>query len=363
MNRFGKKAVVLGMVAALAVSSLSGCTKLKDTDVVATVGKDEVSAGVANFYARLQQAQYESYYSSFMGEDMWSEEAEEGKTYEESVKSSLLELLENMYLLEQHMDEYEVALTEDEQKTIKDAANKFVEANALEDKNIVSGSKENAVKVLELLTIQSKMKTAMEKGVDEEVSDEEAAQKSMNYVQFTYTTTDENGESAQMTDEEKAAQQKKAQEFADSVKDTKDLKKDAEAAGYEVQTATFDSKSTNPEADVIAAADAVEKEGGLTSLITTDYGCYICQVTSFLDRAATDTKKTSIVEERKEAQYQDLLDQWREDTDITEDKKVWAKISFDKQGVTMKETEEEPYAVGSDGTTDEDDVTTSEDAK
>ena len=43
----------------------------------------------------------------------------------------------------------------------------------------------------------------MKEGVDEEVSDEEAAQKSMQYVYFPFTTTDDSGNSTEMTDEEK----------------------------------------------------------------------------------------------------------------------------------------------------------------
>ena len=51
-------------------------------------------------------------------------------------------------------------------------------------------------------------------GVDTEVSDEEAAQKKMQYVTFSFTTTDEEGNSSEMTDEEKAELKTQAEEFA-----------------------------------------------------------------------------------------------------------------------------------------------------
>lgn len=357
MKFLGKKLVVL-MAVVLAITSLGGCAGLKNTDVAATVGKVDIPAGVANFYARLQEAQYETYYASFMGDDMWSTEAEEGKTYEESVKESLLTLLEDMYLLEQHAEEYDVTISDEEKAKIDKAAEEFVNANTLEDKEIVSGDKEYVQKVLELLTIQSKMDEPMKAGVDEEVSDDEAAQKSMTYLQFTYTMTDADGQTQQMTDEEKTAQQETAKTFAKKLKESgsTDLEAAAKEAGLEanLSTVTFDSTSTNPEADVIKAADAVEKEGNLTDLITTDYGLYICKVTSFLDREATDAKKTDIVTERKQKQYDDTLAKWREETEIKEHKKVWDKISFVNQGVTMKQETEEPYAVGSDSTTSAD---------
>jgi len=110
----------------------------------------------------------------------------------------------------------------------------------------------------------------------------------------------------------------------------------ASAAGLTAQTATFDSESTSPDKDLIAAADALTNEGDVTDIIETENGIYIAKLTSLLDREATDSKKESIVSERKKEQYDSLLEQWKKDTKIKEEKKVWKKISFEKQGVTIK---------------------------
>lgn len=342
MKRFNRKFVAVAAVV-LAVTSLGGCGKLNNTDVVATVGKEEISVRVANFYARLQQAQSETYYASYMGEDMWEKEVEEGTTFEDSVKKNTLEGLEDMYLLRQHAADYNVELSEEETAAIEKAAASFVDENDLEKKDVVSGEKEYVQEVLELMTIQKKMDAAMKTGVDEEVSDEEAAQKSMEYVLFSYSTTDESGNAVTMSDDEKATQLQTAKDFLAGVQNV-DLSGAATAAGLETSTTTFDSESTSPDADVIAAADAVAEEGGLTDVIETDSGVYICKVTSFLDREATDTKKTEIVEQRKTDQYDKLLEGFKEDTKITVNEGNWKKISFIDQGVTMKQETEEPYA-------------------
>lgn len=116
---------VLIAAGALALTSLTGCTSFDNDDAVATVGKEEIPAGVANFYARMQQAQYETYYAPMMGttgEALWQQEMEEGKTYEESTKETLLLNLENLYLIRQHAEEYEVALTEEDTKAIEEVA-------------------------------------------------------------------------------------------------------------------------------------------------------------------------------------------------------------------------------------------------
>ena len=341
MNQWKKRVTALGLAGMLAVTGLTGCGSMNNDDVVATVGESEIKLGVANFYARMQQAQYETYYAGMMGttgEELWAKETD-GKTYEQSVKSDMIKSLENMYILEQHASEYDVVLSEDEKKAIDKAAEEFDENNALEDKEAVSGYNKYVKKVLELITIQSKMEDAMTADVDTEVSDDEAAQKAMKYVFYSYTK-DENDSTSTMSETEKTEVKKKATDFAEKLKnsDTKDIDAVASEAGMEVQTATFDSESTSPNADLVKAADTLTAEGDVIDAIETDSGIYVAKVTSFLDRTATDAKKQSIVEERKKDQYDDLLKKWRKKTDINLNKRVWKKVDFQKQGVTVKDT-------------------------
>lgn len=346
MMRFGKKAAVLTAAGALAAMTVTGCSGSINTDsVVATVGEDDITLGLANFYARMTQGQYETYYASMMGttgEAMWTQEAGEDQTYEESVKDSLMENLQNMYLISQHAADYEVSLTEDEKDAISEAAEQFSEANTDEAKEVVSGYKKDVEKFLELATIQTKMDSKMREGVDEEVSDEEAAQKAMKYVFFSYTSTDDSGNSTTLSDDEKEGLKTDAQSLADRVKAGEDISAVAEEMGQTAYDLTFDSESTSPNEDLIAAVDVFETEGETTDVIEADDGLYVGQLTSLLDRDATDQKKASIVEQRRQDQYDSLLEEWRNSTDISVDDKVWEKVDFEDTGVTIitSETEE-----------------------
>lgn len=355
--RFGKRAAVLAMAGVFGTACMTGCSGSLDTDaVVATVGGEDVTFGVANFYARMQQGQYETYYAGMMGttpEEMWSQEYTEGTTLEDETKDGVLEMLEDLYVISQHADEYEVALTEDEEKAISDAAAQFDADNTDEAKEAVSGYRKDVEKLLELLTIQNKMEKPMKEGVDEEVSDEEAAQKSMQYVYFPFTTTDDSGNSTEMTDEEKEDLRSAAQDFDDQVKDGEDFESAAESADVEVRTTTFDSESTSPDADLIAAADTLEAEGDVTDVIETDSGLYVARLTSLLDRDATDQEKQNIVEQRRQDQYDSLLEDWRDAADITVNEKVWAKVDFEDQGVTIITSETEDGTADDNSQTDE----------
>ena len=357
MVHFGKKAAVLTAAGVLAATAVTGCSGSINTDaVVATVGDDEISLGVANFYARMTQGQYETYYASMMGttgDAMWTQEAGEDQTYEESVKDGLLENLENMYLISQHAADYEVSLAEEEEDAIAEAAAQFDEDNTDEAKEAVSGYRKDIEEFLRLATIQTKMDSKMREGVDEEVSDEEAAQKAMQYVFFSYTTTDDSGNTTELTDEEKESLKTDAQSLADRVNAGEDISTVAEELGQTAYDLTFDSESTSPNEDLIAAVDAFDTEGQVTDVIEADDGLYVGRLTSLLDRDATDQKKETIIEERRQEQYDSLLEEWRNDTDIQVDEKVWDKVDFEDTGVTIitSETEEET-ATDEDSTED-----------
>lgn len=337
-----KRAVVLLLAGLLAAGSLTGCGSLEDSDVVATVNDTDITAGVANFYARYTQAQYETYYAGYMGDDMWSGEGEEGETYQDTVKDSILESLENMYLMEEHMDEYEVSLSDEEKNSIKEAASQFDESNGLAEKEKVSGTTDTVERILELLTIQKKVQDAIEAGADTEVSDEEAAQKSMQYVVFPFSTTDEEGNSVDLTDEEKEALRTTAESFAAGAAGAADFAAYATEQGQTSQDATFDGETSTLPAQLVEAADALD-EGGTTGLVEGDNGYYVARVTSLLDREATDAKKQEIVSQRQQELLNDTVDGWREDADIEVHERVWDKIDFTTLTVTMKQDEADPY--------------------
>lgn len=366
MMRLRKGAAIAAAAGALTAMTVTGCSGSLDPDaVVMTVGGEEVTLGVANFYARMTQAQYETYYLGMMSsngmtmtaEDMWNQEYD-GETTEESTKESLLESLQNMYVISQHAEEYDVSLTEDEEKAISDAADQFGKDNTDEAKDKVSGYKKDIEKYLELVTIQTKMDSAMKEGVDEEVSDEEAAQKAMDYVFFSYTTTDDSGATVALSDDEKTALKTTAENLTERVKNGEEMADVAEESSTAVQEATFDAGTSTYDADLIAAADALAEVGDVTDVIETDNGLYVAQLTSLLDRDATDTKKQEIVEERKQEQYDSLLEDWKDAADIEVDEKVWDKIDFIDQGVTIITSEDEEST--EEGTSAEDSEDTSD---
>lgn len=118
-----KKRVVACILAVACIASLSGCgSKFNGQNTVAEVGDEKVTADVANFFARYQQAQFETTYGSYLGDDFWDKEVSDGKTYEQNYKDSIIDTLEELYILDEHKDDYKVSLSDDDTKNIEDAA-------------------------------------------------------------------------------------------------------------------------------------------------------------------------------------------------------------------------------------------------
>ena len=337
-----KRLFALALAGVLVAATLTGCGSLKGDETVATVDDTKIDADLANFFARYTQATYETYYSAYLGEDMWNSDASDGETYEESVKSSVLKSLEDMILLEKHMEDYDVLITDEDKAMIKETTQQFLNDNSLDDKNLVSGNEKTVNRALTLMAVQQKMRTAIQAGADTEVSDEEAAQKSMDYVFISYQTKDDSGNSKDVSDDEKAQLKSQAEAIASGLKEGGDLNALAEEQGATVQTLTFDRDTTSPDEDLIKAADALG-EGESTDVIETEKGCYVAKVTSLLDRTATDSKKSQIVQERQTKLYDDTVKKWRKKADIKVHKGVWEKVSFQKVSVKMKTETQTPY--------------------
>ena len=338
-----KKMLVLALAGIMAVSSLTGCKSVKTVnseEVLMTVNGEEVTAGIANFYARYTQAQYETYYGAYMtqGQSMWETEVEEGVTYEQSVKDTVLEMVQIMVLSEQHMGDYGVELTDKEKAHVAKAVQEFVDGNKEANVELVSGDEATVERYMTLQAINTKVQKAIADTVDKKVSDKEAAQKKMEYVFFSYETTDDEGNKVDLTDAEKADLKAKAQAVSDAVAAGEDFAKAAEAQDAKVNELTFDASTTTVNPEIIMAADALN-EGEYTGVVDTADGLYIAKVVSLLDREATDAKKAQILSQRQSDEYVAVCEKWIADSNIEVNDDVWATVDFKEITVKMKQEE------------------------
>ena len=165
-----------------------------------------------------------------------------------------------------------MAVSDAEKEVIRKAAKEFDEDNPLENKEKLMSGTETVERVMTLMAVEQKMRDKIIEGTDRNVSDEEANQKSMEYVMFSYQKTGEDGSSSDMTDDEKKAVREQADAFAKSAKaDQKKFSELAQEQSLEVETASFDAEATVPNAELVKAADAL-KEKEVTDVVEAEAG-------------------------------------------------------------------------------------------
>ena len=342
MKTMTKKTAVVALAGVMAAGMLTGCGEkaLDGTKTVATVDGTEIPLGMLSLSVREGQAQAEAMYKSFMGGSdysIWGTEAEEGKTYGEQAVEQALEDIELMCILKEKAADYDVEITEDDEKAIADAAAAFMSANTEDTLKTLAVTEDQVKTYLELETYKSRMHDPIIADVDKNVSDEEAQQSSFSYVSIS---------TADLSDDEIKQKKEDAQKIQDEL--TKDPEGDFDEIAKSVDDSysslegTFDANDTSDDEDsenedseedsstssstypdeVIKVLRTLDDGEVAPDVIETDTAYYVVKLNQKNDEEATETKKESIISTREQDLYTETTDKWMEDADIKEEKKV-----------------------------------------
>ena len=264
MSKYGKRILAAGMCASMAMGLLTGCSSSND-EVVAKMGDTKLTLGEANFMLRYSQAQTQSYLGAMFGEgtNVFQQDLTgSGQAYGETVKESVLNDLKDMTILEQHMSDYNVELTDEDKAAIEEAAKQFIADNSKDVLKEMSATEETVSRILTLYTIQSKMETAIEADVDTEVSDEEAAQKTIQYAYFTIPETESETEDATeaTSADESASETETGTEAVSETETETEATSESETVAETETEATSETEAASEAASEETSEDTTESE-------------------------------------------------------------------------------------------------------
>lgn len=342
MKEMTKKTAVVAMAGIMAVGMLTGCgeKKLDGSKTVATVDGTKIPLGVVSLSVREGQMQTEAMYRSYMGGsdfDIWDTEAEKGKTYGEQAVEESLKDVELMYIMKAKAADYDIELTDEDEKAIAEAAASFMEANSEETIADLAVTEDQVKTYLELQTYKQKIHDPIIADVDKNVSDEEAQQSSFEYVSVS---------TADLSDDEIKEKKEDAQKILDGLKadpdgDFSEIAKSVDDS-YSSLSGTFDANETSEDEDtddedaeedsssysgtypeeVIDVLRTLDDGEVASDIIETDTAYYVVKLDKKDDEEATETKKESIISTREQTLYTDTTEKWLDDADIKEKKKV-----------------------------------------
>ena len=380
-----KKCAVLVLAAAMAVMMLAGCGKTDGSKSAITVNGETLSLGAANTYARYEQAASYAIMQAYgiiqEGAAYWdtdyTQASEDGETpaqtYGQYIKDEMQNDLIKMMLVRQHAGDYGYTLSAEDQAAISEAAAKFIADNG-SVANWIGADQASVENLLSLFNHQSKMRDLMIADTDRNVTDEEAAQSTAIYARITTSSLPDGYEG---TEEEYAAEAKGWMESLLETAKTADLDvpdehtDDADAADEEADTETeeapaaeemtlserieteqhnlthlaadvnenitvnkvsFGDDDEAPAAEVLEAARTLKDGEWYDGVIETDSGYFIVRMEAVFDEDATETEKDTIIADRENAHYDELVQSWQDAAEITVDK-AWSDIT-----ITDKET-------------------------
>ena len=338
----------------------SGCGAINANATLVKItndGKtDSISLGYGNFAARYTQALYDSYYGTYLSDDMWSEDLYgNGNTMEVDTKDEVMDQIEEEYLCKVHASDYDVELSEDQTKAIDEAAESFIsdnKDNALEE---MGATKAYVTDFLTYRTYASLVKEKVEAEAEGkiEISDDEINQSTFSYVKLETSTTDDSGNTTELSAEEISALSQTAYYISHSA----DFDAAVEAAGLTASTQSFTTaedpaEDENMAEEIIATAQKL-KEGEISNVIEIEgEGYYVLRLDSAFDEEATADKKTEVHDEKVEEYYNNLVEEWKAAITWTVDDKQWDKVKYDTL-FTAAESEEEADATTEADTTEE----------
>lgn len=328
MKRAKKIAAIL-LTACVGAAALAGCGKI-DPDAVAVDindGEDSISLGYANFVAKYTQAAYDLNYGSYMGTDMWEQDLYgTGNTLEEDVKSDVMDGLKQQYLLRLHAGEYGISLTDEETAAIKEAADQFMKDNTETAVDQMGATSEYVRKMLTDQLYAERVSEAIRAQAQVTVTEDEARMRTFTYAYFsTKDTTDDEGNTKALTDEEK----QNLKDMAQLLTEDNNFNLGADSTGATVDTYSYNQGDDGMAEEVLSAADALS-EGQISSVIEVeDEGYYVLRLDSAYDEEKTQEKMESLEEERKAEYLEDLLSQWEEEISWKINEDQWKKVVFD----------------------------------
>lgn len=347
MNKFGKRLIAAGVCAGLSAVMLTGCSSLNKKDTLVTLGDAKLTVGEVAFWLRYSQANMEQSLGGLFGDgNMWEQDLfGTGTPYGDTMKAQVLSDLEEMVLMEQHAGDYNVELTAEEEAAIDTATQEFLAANSADTLKAMYADEETVSRVLRLNAIHNKVHAAIEEGADTNVTDEEAAQKTIEYATFsTAATTDDDGNTVELTDEEKAAVEQQAKDVIEAVKGGKTLEEAVKEIDEDQTTHTnsYGEDDSTMVAALKEAADTLSDGEIYDTPVEYDNGWYVVQMVSTFDEEATQERKEEIIQERKDDLVEETLEGWQPDnTEVDTD--LWEKITFNI-GFNAPETESESDA-------------------
>lgn len=292
---------------------------IEEDSVVIGIGSIGVKYSEVRNYCYLMKQQYEG---SF-GNQLWNYQLKDGVTIGDEVKEEIINMITQLKVICATAKEQEVSLTGDEKDEALQKAEQTMASVNDEDKEKYLLSLQSMSEIYEENALANKMFYIATDDADTEVTDEEARQIRIQYLQIMTKGTNQNGTEINLNEAEKTEALARAEELQKEAKEADDFvelaKKNSDSAVTEL---VIGRDSTELDAEAVTAAFSLTK-GNVSEVISTESGYYIIYCVNDNDADATYLRREEIIEERQTKMFKEKYVKWLGDYDVNISKSFW----------------------------------------
>ena len=315
-KRFG----ILVVLVSLFSSIFTGCT-IGNTEFVIDLnnaGRNDIFSingkDCTKDEARLYLCNYQNIYGSAYGIDLWQYDYSNmdiDGTLEDYVKELTVVELSNVMCMNQLAEQMEITLTSEEEKLVSQATDEYYESLTREELRYMGIDKMELKAIYQRYAIAQKLYNTLTKGVNEEVSDDEAR---VIRIQQIFVKSE---------DVAKVVQQKLRSGSGF----------DVVANSYNEASVIERNLSRGEYAPEVEAMAFNLDDGEETSMIATDEGYYFIKCLNKYVEDLTEANKMNIIEKRKKEQFDDVFYEFIDNSTFELNEKVWDTVKVDTSGV------------------------------
>ena len=332
-----KRLLWLPVILLLEVFLLSGCDKDK-TKIVFTTGFEEdvvfkiedISCTKSEIMIYLVNT--ENIYDEVFGEKIWKVPYD-GKDVESRYKETILARISQIKAMNLYAKEIGVNLNDEEKKNISMAANEYFSSLSNEEKQLFNVSEDLLYNMYAEFAVANKVYEEVTKGVNPEISDDEARTVTIRSILIKTYNIDENGNKIQYSQQMKADAMKRAYEILGKIKAGEEF--EILEADYNEDEKSSYSFARGVMPKVIEDAAFNLDEGEVSDVIESEYGYHIIKVISNFDEEQTDINKQLIVSKLKEEAFVETYDNYIKTLTSSINMDLWNSISYERsEGVS-----------------------------
>lgn len=326
------------MIALLATSILTGCGKgdtgqsdTTSTKVVLTTGFNEqevfriskISCSVPEImvYLTNMQNQYENVY----GPQIW-DTSMDGVTLEEKVKETVIARIAQVKTMALLAEQYEVVLSEKENKKIEEAAKAYYDSLNTTEKEKMEVTEELIVSLYKEFALANAVYDRIIQDVNPEISDDEARTITVQQILLKNYSLGADGKKVEDTDSQKAEDLALMKEIEKKARDGEDFGLLAEKYSEDENMSYSFGKGETEEAYETVAFNLDTDE--ISEIVETSYGYCLIKCVSTFDVKQTDANKEKIVKKRKKEAFNEVYNQFVSGLTRNLNDQLWEDISM-----------------------------------